>query len=163
MTCTCPGSVPLVSERLGRAVWAAVPREWRHTVFLQAMEWLVAPHEGLRVHAGIMGRPYTNEEKAAIALDQGAARDTPCPFRTGDGDCLLGPGGLGPHYNRVEEARINVAGDYWWLPSIIVAAHDPEQFRRLVRLGLIADVKVAKLTRNEALPYALEDGQVVVS
>jgi len=155
---TCPGCpvVPVVSKHLATAVLARKAKLTKERCSVRAFQWLTERHEGLEMYAGICGRPYTSEEKNAIALDTGAVSGLSCPLFEPDG-CVLG--GLGPHYNRAEEMGKQ---PYGWLPTLIAATYDPVGFRELVKRGAVADAKTALLTRNEGFIYKDEHGKVLV-
>jgi len=155
----CPGcpTVPVVSKELGTRVLGRKSQGIRERCLVRAMAWLTERHEGLDVYAGICGRPYTNDEKNAIATETGAVSGLPCPLLEGD-HCVLG--GLGPHYNPYEESLRGQP--YAFLPAVIAKDYDPDGLYALIRRGVIADAKVALLTRNKAFIYKDEYGKVLV-
>ena len=112
MSCSCPagGYVPVVSRQKGLEILDAIPPERREMMLVRAMTWLLAKHEGVELYAGILGRPYTDDEKHTIALDVGAVSVSPCPFLRGDGGCAVRDGG--PKYLGEGPGL-----DYRWLPS----------------------------------------------
>lgn len=154
----CPGcpTVPVVSKELGTKVLARKPQKTQERCLVRAMAWLMERHEGLAIYAGICGRPYTNDEKNAIATETGAVSGLPCPLLDGEG-CVLG--GLGPHYNSHEEF---FRRPYAFLPAVIAKTYDPDGLYALMRRGVIADAKVALLTRNKAFVYKDDEGNVLV-
>lgn len=151
----CPG-VPVVSKALATRVLSRVPRELRPQALQRAMEWLTRQHEGITLYLGIHGRPYTNIEKDAIAVETSAVSSLPCPFVL-EGGCIIG--GLGPHYNRVEEMK---KPPYGWLPTFVALTWDTEGYRGLVKAQSIADAKVCELTRNEGFLSKDEQGRIYV-
>jgi hypothetical protein len=155
----CPGcpTVPVVSRELGAKVLARKSQKTKEQCLVRAMAWLTERHEGIGIYAGICGRPYTNDEKNAIATETGAVSGLPCPFLEGD-QCVLG--GLGPHYNPHEEGLRGQP--YAFLPAVIAKTYDPDGLYALMRHGVIADAKVALLTRNKAFVYKDDEGNVLV-
>ncbi len=147
MACpNCP-QVPVVSERLARRILTGrIAHQRRQAILTAAMAWLLEPHHGLTVHAGVTGRHYIDEEKRAVSLETGAASELPCPFFSpgSTSQCLLG--GLGRRYNRAQEAH---SAPYAWLPTWVAQCWAPEEARTYTERGLIADVKACTLTRNE--------------
>jgi hypothetical protein len=156
---SCPGCpiVPVVSKQLATTVLARKPKPIKERCLVRALGWLTERHEGLEMYAGICGRPYTNDEKNAIAVDTGAVSGLSCPLYEPDG-CVLG--GLGPHYNPHEEALRGQP--YAFLPAVIAKTYDHDGLYTLIRRGVIADAKVALLTRNKAFIYKDEYGKVLV-
>lgn len=152
----CPGcpQVPVVSEKLARTVLKRVAE--RGKPLIAALQWLVQPHEGLEVYLGVVGREYTQEERDAIAVETQAAAALPCPFQE-DGQCMIG--GLGPHYNRVEETG---QAPYGWLPTLVAREWAIDDFRGFVRSRQVADVKVALMNRNEGFLSRDEQGNIYV-
>jgi len=155
----CPGcpTVPVVSRKLGTKVLVRKPEKAKERCLVRAMAWLTERHEGIEVYAGICGRPYTNDEKNAIATETGAVSGLPCPLLEGD-ECVLG--GLGPRYNPHEEALRGQP--YAFLPAVIAKTYDADGLYALIRRGVIADAKVALLTRNKAFIYKDEHGKILV-
>lgn len=153
----CPGcpTVPVVSKELGTKVLARKPQKTQEQCLVRAMAWLTERHEGIEMYAGICGRPYTSAERNAIAVDTGAVSGLSCPLYEPDG-CVLE--GLGPHYNAHEEG---LRHPYVFLPAVIAKTYDPDGLYALIRRGVIADAKVALLTRNKAFIYKDEYGNVL--
>jgi hypothetical protein len=141
----CPGHVPCISLRLTEHILADIPPAKRAAILIATFEWLTRRDEGIVCYEGITGRPYTDQEKAMISLDTEVCASLPCPYAsTNDEGCLLG--GLGPHYNRMEEAN---KAPYGWLPTLVARTWDPQTVRDLGKRRAIADVKIAILTRND--------------
>ena len=152
----CP-QVPVVSVVLAHHRLQRLSESERQAAAAKALEWLLTRHEGVETYAGIHGRPYTDEEKDALAVETQAVAGTPCPFFAESG-CIIG--GLGPHYNRVEETG---KAPYGWLPTLVARECDLGGYKHLVVAKEIADVKVALLTRNEGfLSKDKRTGQVYV-
>ena len=147
MACpNCP-QVPVVSERLAQRILTGhLTMQRRQAILTAAMVWLLEPHHGLTVHAGVAGRDYVDEEKKAISLETAAASELPCPFFSSGSksQCLLG--GLGRHYNRAEEFN---SAPYAWLPTWVARYWAHDEARAYTARGLIADVKACTLARNE--------------
>jgi len=144
MSCaSCPSPTPVVSLGLSRRVVESVPEEHRLRLFIKALEWLVTRHEGLTVYLGVNGRPYTQEERVAIAKETQAVRVLPCPFMEGE-TCLLD---RLPLYEFGDEVQ---KPPYLFLPTAVAKLIDEETLREVVRRKEVADAKVALLSRNEA-------------
>lgn len=158
MTCSCPaaGYVPIISRQKGLEILAAIPRERRESLLVRAMTWLLAKHEGVELYAGVLGRHYTNEEKSTIALDVGAVSVTTCPFVKGDGGCAIVENG--PQYNPGQEVG---KAPYYWLPTLIATQWAMADFRDHARRGLIADAKIANLSRNKAFAFRTPTGVAI--
>ncbi len=140
---SCPGPVPVISQSLAAQVIGKIPELQRPAILIATFEWLTRKDQGLTIYEGIIGRPYTNKEKDTIALEHGIVAELPCPYHTPDG-CMLG--GLGPHYNRIEETA---KAPYGWLPTLVAKFLDRATLKDLARRRQIADAKISLLTRNE--------------
>lgn len=140
----CP-TVPVVSVRLAEQLFEEMPPAERQKALVLAMEWLCQKHEGLALYNGVNGREYTNEEKKAISYEASTVAGLPCPFWRASRCSLRG---LGPHYNRTEEAQ---SEPYGWLPVLVARVLDRPQLILLASEGAIADAKIALLTRNDAI------------
>ena len=142
----CPARVPIVSTGLAQAVAGRVPPLARQGILDRAIGWLTDHHPGLTLTEGIVGRPYTVAERVAIAGDLWAVERTPCPFATHLGCCL---GGLTDDAGWARDARRT---DLRWLPSALVRIWDNGVLQSLARAHLIADAKLAGLTRHGDFP-----------
>ncbi len=153
ITSQCPecGPVPVVSTKLAEMILAGVPVGIRDRILTVTFDWLTTKHAGIRIYKGITGRAYTNEEKDAIGPDQGLVSELECPYR-GRLGCVIG--GLGPHYNVIEEH--SRGAPYGFLPALVARAWDPKRYKGLIEAQEIADAKVALLTRNSAF-YSYSD------
>ncbi len=140
---SCPLRVPVISQRLAKRVLSRVPEPARTQVKMRALEWLVENHPGLELYQGLTGH-YTEDDKDVIALETLAVSNLPCPmWEFGRAECVLG--GLGPHYNEVEEQNVP---PYLWLPTAVSVEWAHDEFKALVASGYVADAKVALLSRN---------------
>lgn len=139
----CPGPVPVVSQSLAQKLISQIPETKRPGILIATFEWLTRKDEGLTIYEGINGRPYTDREKDIIAMEHGIVAELPCPYHTPNG-CMLG--GLGPHYNRIEETG---KAPYGWLPTLVAKFLDRRTLLELARKRQIADAKISLLTRNE--------------
>ena len=143
MPCSrCPGPVPVMSVALARRILAQVPELQRPKILIASFEWLCGKDEGIRIYEGITGRPYTDREKDAIALDQGVVAGLPCPYHTPNG-CMLGE--LGPQYNARDEHQ---KAPYGWLPTLVAREWDRATLTDMAKRREIADAKISLLTRN---------------
>ena len=140
----CP-TVPIVSVRLATKIFPAMSSQKRMKALLASFEWLTKRDEGLSLYNGVNGREYTNDEKKAISFEASTVAGFQCPFWSGK-SCSIG--GLGPHYNRVEETQ---AGQYGWAPLLLARELDRQQLKELASRCAIADAKIALLSRNEAI------------
>lgn len=168
LTCPgCPTFVPLVSKRLADGVAArlkvlgwADPRgalATRLDILGVCLDWLVAPIAGLRMGRGIVGRPYTREEKDAIGAEVHRLEVLPCPFAVGGG-CLLGG------YCATGQMRQEAKEAQWgWLPSLLAAAIDVQSVKDAVKRGLVADAKIALMTRRWDFPMRSANGLAIAS
>jgi hypothetical protein len=155
--CPCCPIVPVVSKQLATAVLPAKDKPVRERCLARAFAWLTERHEGLAIYEGIHARPYSNDERNAIATETGTVSGLPCPFFEADG-CALG--GLGPGYNQHEEFLRGQP--YGWLPTWVASIYDQDGYRELQKRHQIADAKTAGLARNKAFIYKDDHGNVLV-
>lgn len=139
----CLGTVPITSRHLALEVLGRIPRWEAQDVLEAAIAWLAERHDGLEHYSGIQGRRHTDEERVAAGRELAGVARTPCPFKTPLG-CMLG--GLGVHYNRVDEAN---GQPYSWLPMHVAKELSPDTLRKMIRSGAVADAKAVYLNTNE--------------
>ncbi len=155
---SCPSPIPTVSLRLAADIANKIPERHQMKVILPAVNWLLERHEGLSFYHGIHGRPYTNEEKVAIADDTTAIEWLTCPYCVRsedihihkDGSCILES--INPNIRIFRDSEFrdaNGQGQFMWLPAALVRALDKDLLRELVSSKDIADAKVTILTRDE--------------
>lgn len=149
LNCPCLGTVPIVSRRLALQVLGQVPRWDAERILKAAVGWLIEQHPGLELYRGIQGRQHTDEERVAVGRELATVARLPCPFQEGR-TCILG--GLGPGYNRASEGN---GQPYAWLPMHVAKALAPENAKKMVRAGAVADAKAVYLNTNEVGLIAL--------
>ena len=55
----------------------------------RALGWMAHQHKGLKLHEKIKGRPYRQDEQAALAEDQRTLEASGCPFLAPDKSCMI--------------------------------------------------------------------------
>ncbi len=145
----CQFTVPAVSAQIARELVDGLDPSTKANALVLALCWLTESHPGLTVYHGIVGRPYADDERREIALDEGVVSDLTCPFMDTDAPdaCLIG--GLGPNYTSEGEAA---RAPYGWLPMMLCRALDRHTLVELVKHRYVADAKVATLARNRIFP-----------
>lgn len=147
MTCQgCPREVPILTERMVKITAQRIPLEMRRAVLEQCLTWLSTPHAGLTLYEGIRGRHYASQEKAAIARELVSVLECGCPFRGTDG-CTVQS--YLPNPNLVPVLPGDRKG---WLPTLLARELDHRGLVHLIDQRVVADAKVAMLTRDVALP-----------
>lgn len=142
----CPDHVPAVSWALALSVVQRLGAGDRPRVIGRCVDWLTTRHPNMRVYLGVCGRPYFADERESIATESWAVEQTRCPFAQ-DGTCLIG--GLGTAAQLHREAR---RSEYVWLPTALLKLLDPGLLRYLTQTRVVADAKVAGMTRNRDFP-----------
>ena len=142
----CPEHVPAVSLFLARRIAARLGDDERRDVIARCARWLTEKHPGLHAYLGILGRPYTEEERVWIATEEWAVEQTPCPFAIPGGCALRGIG------TAAEVASESTRREFFWLPTALLMVLDPGALGYLIRFRLSADAKVSGLSRRGQFP-----------
>ncbi|RJO60331.1 MAG: hypothetical protein C4542_09575 [Dehalococcoidia bacterium] len=148
MNCGACPSVPVVSEAL--AVYIAKHIEMdialRREVLDASLEWLTTRHAGLSSYQAITGRGYTDEERDQIGPETAVVAGLECPLKSVAG-CRLAI--VGMTYDARRDAGYK---QYGWLPTLLARQLASTEYKDLARNGLIADAKIALLTRRDNFP-----------
>jgi hypothetical protein len=137
---TCD-KVPEISPIEASAIVAGLNRVECYQVLNASIKWLMSPVSGVQIYEGIVGRPYSDIERARIEMERGLILQESCPFALEGGNCVLGL-----HMPLECQGRDfqNPTAEVGFLPTLLAAAIDREEVRSLVAHRKVPDAKIAK-------------------